>query len=69
MATKSKKNIFSSIAKWFREAKAEFKKVVWPTRKQVINYTLVVIAFILIVGAFVCLLDIGLSQLIQLIVK
>lgn len=69
MATKTKKNIFSSIAKWFREAKAEFKKVVWPTRKQVINYTLVVIAFILIVGAFVCLLDIGLSQLIQLIVK
>ena len=69
MATKTKKNICSSIAKWFREAKAEFKKVVWPTRKQVINYTLVVIAFILIVGAFVCLLDIGLSQLIQLIVK
>lgn len=69
MATKSKKNVFSSIAKWFREAKAEFKKVVWPTKKQLINYTLVVLAFIIIVGLFVCLLDIGLSSLIKLIVK
>lgn len=69
MATKEKKSIFSSIAKWFREAKAEFKKVVWPTKNQLINYTLVVIAFILVVGIFVCVLDVGLSALIKLIIK
>ena len=66
MATKSKKNIFSSIAKWFREAKAEFKKVVWPTKKQLINHTIVVISFVIITGVFVCLLDIGLTALIKL---
>lgn len=66
MATKSKKNIFSSIAKWFREAKAEFKKVVWPTKKQLINHTIVVISFVIVTGVFVCLLDIGLTALIKL---
>lgn len=67
MATKSKKNIFSSIAKWFREAKAEFKKVVWPTKKQLINHTLVVISFIIVTGIFVILLDMGLSAIVKLI--
>ena len=66
MATKSKKNIFSSIAKWFREAKAEFKKVIWPTKKQLINHTIVVITFVIVTGVFVCLLDIGLTALIKL---
>lgn len=66
MATKSKKNIFSSIAKWFREAKAEFKKVIWPTKKQLINHTIVVISFVIVTGVFVCLLDIGLTALIKL---
>ena len=27
------------IAKWFREMKSELKKVIWPTKKQLINNT------------------------------
>ena len=43
--------------RWFREMKSELKKVVWPSGKQLVNNTLVVLASILIVGIIVCLFD------------
>lgn len=40
-----KPNIFvrmgRRISRWFREMKSELKKVVWPSRKQLVNNTLV----------------------------
>ena len=45
------------FAKWFREMKSELKKVVWPSGKQLVNNTLVVLAAVLIVGIIVCLFD------------
>lgn len=45
------------IGKWFREMKSELKKVVWPSGKQLVNNTLVVLAAVLIVGIIVCLFD------------
>lgn len=39
---KSKKKKPNRIVKWFKDLKSEFKKVVWPTKKQVFNNTLVV---------------------------
>lgn len=32
-----------SLNKYFRGVKSEFKKVVWPTKKQVLNYSVIVI--------------------------
>jgi len=56
-----KPNIFvrfgKRIAKWFREMRSELKKVVWPSRKQVINNTIVVIVMVIIVGIFIWLFD------------
>ncbi len=46
------------IAKWFRELKAEAKKVVWPARKQVVNNTIVVIIAAIVVCIFIYILDI-----------
>ena len=37
----TKPGFFKRVAKWFREMKSELKKVVWPTRKQLFNNTLV----------------------------
>lgn len=51
------------ISKWFREMKAELKKVVWPTKKQVLQNTLVVIVSVLVVGAFIWVFD-ALSSLV-----
>ena len=37
----AKPGFFKRVAKWFREMKSELKKVVWPTRKDLFNNTLV----------------------------
>ncbi len=57
-STKEKKpGFFSRVGKWFRDLKSECKKIVWPTRKQTINNTLIVLATILVVGVFIWVLD------------
>ena len=52
-----KKNIFSPIAKFFREIKSELKKVVFPTAKQTRINTTVVIVAVVVVGILIGLLD------------
>lgn len=55
---KSKKpSVFTRAGKWWRELRAEVRKIVWPTRQQTLNNVLVVIAAVLIVGIFVWILD------------
>ena len=45
------------FSKWFREMKSELKKVVWPSGKQLLNNTIIVLVAVLIVGVIVCLFD------------
>ena len=52
--TKAKKpGLFARIGKWFRELKSECRKIVWPTREQTVNNTLVVLASVVIIGIFI----------------
>ena len=53
------------VAKWMREMKSELKKVVWPTKKQVVNNTLVAL-LVMIVSAIVIW---GFDELAQAVVK
>lgn len=59
--SKSKKaekvGFFQRVSRWFREMKSELKKVVWPTSKQTLNNTLIVIACVIIIGAFIWTFD------------
>lgn len=48
---------FGRIGKWFKEMRSELKKVQWPTRKQTINNTLIVIGCCIVVGVFIGLFD------------
>ena len=52
---KVKKN--RGIGKWFRETKNELKKVVWPSFSKVKKNTLIVLLYILVVGAVIWVLD------------
>ena len=54
---KSKPGIFTRIKQWFKETKAELKKVQWPTWKQTVNNTLIVLAFCVVVGLCIFLFD------------
>lgn len=40
-AGNEKLGVFQRMGKWFRELKSELKKVVWPTKQQTANNTLV----------------------------
>ena len=55
MAKKEKKET-KQKSSYFKEMKAELKKVVWPTPKELVNNTVAVIAFVLIIAiiVFVC---------------
>ena len=53
----SKPGLFARIGKWLKEMKSELKKVQWPTRKQTINNTLIVIACVVFVGIFIWIFD------------
>jgi len=54
---KSKTGIFARIAKWLRELKSELKKVQWPTGKQTVNNTVIVIICVIVVGIFIWIFD------------
>jgi preprotein translocase subunit SecE len=54
---------------FLREVKLELKKVTWPTRKQTIGSTLVVIILVMIISLFLGIVDIGLSSLIGVVIK
>ena len=56
----------NGFVKFFRDLKGEFKKIVWPSKKQIINNTLVVLAAIIVIGLFIWLVDFGLGALVKL---
>ena len=63
MAEGTKKE--SKIKKFFKDYKSEFKKIVWPDKKDTLRQSGVVVAAIVIVGVAVFLLDTGFSKVIQ----
>ena len=48
---------------FFKDFKAELKKVVWPTPKQLLNSTIAVIVIVVVVGVIVFALDFGFELL------
>ena len=64
------KKTWGKVRKYFREIRSELKKVVWPTPKQVLKNTLIVVVCILVVGAFIWLFDfvadLGITKLLTL---
>ena len=51
------KGFAANVAKFFRDTKSELKKVVWPTKSQMINNTVIVLVCVLIVGICIWLFD------------
>ena len=64
-----KKKSGNKLVRFFKEVKSEMKKVVWPSRKQVTNNTLIVLAVVVLVGIIIWALDLafqyGLFQFIK----
>jgi len=58
---------FGSWIQFFREVKVELTKVTWPSKKQTIGSTVVVIVFVFIISLFLGVVDVGLSSLVRLV--
>jgi preprotein translocase subunit SecE len=54
--------LFGRIGGFFREVVSELRKVIWPTRKELITYTTIVIGFVTVMTTVVGLLDYGLGK-------
>ena len=64
---KSEKKQPGKIRKWFKDLKIEFKKVVWPSKKTVVNNTSVVVGVIIMSAVVVGGLDEGFLALFRAI--
>ncbi len=64
-----KPNVFARIKNWFVDMKAELKRVVWPSFKKVRQNTLIVLIFVLVVGAVIWVLDWLFSGAIALLIN
>ena len=64
-----KPNIFSRIAKYFRDCKGEIKKITWPAPKTVFKNMGIVLVVIIVIGLFIFGLARGLYALLGLIMN
>lgn len=58
----------ANVGTFLKEVKEELKKVNWATKDETIGTTVVVLVLVILLAAFIGVVDIGLSKIIQLIV-
>ena len=67
-AKKSKKSknekpgFFARVKAYLRSVKSEMKRVVWPTKKELVNYSVVVCVSLVVVGVAIALLDLVIGE-------
>ena len=62
------KNLWARIVRAFKDMVAELYKVTWPSKQELINYSLVVLAFMAFMGVVIGVFDGVANQLVRLIV-
>lgn len=67
LAAQTEKNK-GKLSSYFKGVKAEMKKVLWPNRKELINFTAVVIWVSILISVIVYLLDLGIHGILQLFI-
>jgi preprotein translocase subunit SecE len=60
----AKRGSRTTPALFFRQIVGELRKVIWPTRRELVTYTVVCVVFVTVIAAFVTLLDVGLTKLV-----
>jgi preprotein translocase subunit SecE len=65
----SMKDKFETAVQFLREVKTELKKVTWPSRKDTLSGTIVVLVAVFIIAIFLWIIDTGLSGLVKQLLK
>lgn len=66
---KKKPGLFARISGWWKDTRAELKKVQWPTWKQTLNNTLIVLAFCVVVGLCIWVFDLLATNLFNALIQ
>jgi preprotein translocase subunit SecE len=61
------KTITAKAIQFLRESRVELRKVTWPTPKEALASTSVVIVVVIIVSTFLGVIDFGLTKLVRLV--
>lgn len=64
--SRASKPLFQRATKFLREARAELRKVHWPTRKELIAYTIVVLFTTVVAAIFIGAADFLFAELLRL---
>ena len=67
--TTKEKTFIDKGIQFLREVKVELKKVTWPSRKQTMGSTVVVLVIVTIISLFLGVVDAGLSGLIRAVLR
>ena len=67
--TADKPNAFARLMTYFRDVRAEMTRVVWPTRSEVLNSSVVVVTTLIFFIAFITLTDLIVVEVLKLIAK
>ena len=54
---------------WFKGVKAEIKKIIWPSKKDLAKQTVVVLVSALVIGVIVAFIDMGIQYGIDALIK
>lgn len=65
VAKSQSRPVGARFTKFLREARAELRKVTWPTRKELTTYTIVVLVSTAVAGLFLGIVDLVISQLLS----
>jgi len=59
-------NIFDKSARFFQNVVKEMKRTSWPTRRQLVSYTITVLVTVVFVAVYFALVDLGISKVIRM---
>jgi preprotein translocase subunit SecE len=66
-ADRPSRNPITFVWNYLTQVVTELRKVIWPNRKQMVNYTAVVLVFLAFMVALIGLVDLGLAKLVMLV--
>jgi len=57
------------ITRYFKEVRAEIRKVTWPSRQEVLRLSTIVVIVMVVMSAFMAIIDYAFSRLMQAIIS
>ena len=62
-------DVITKVSEFFHEVLLEFRRVTWPSRQELVNSTIVVIAVTVVLAFFLGGVDVGLTKAVERILR